>query len=245
MKSAHKLLDLAAVRAFLSLIFPEKCPLCGKGNPADGSPDMFCKECLDTMQFVKGSPCPVCGGDINGIFEICPDCLAEPQRKWVRGYSVFRYTNGAAAAVRRYKYGNEIALAKPFGKLLAGVINSPEQYAEIIPVPLHWIRFLQRGYNQSLLLSLELSKWTGIPAVSRLRRVRNTKHQAFLEREDRLKNIRGAFRVRKPEQIAGKRVLLIDDVMTTGSTLSECAAILTEAGAVVDIAVIARRQSRL
>lgn len=245
MKNVHNHSFLKVVHVFFSLFFPEKCPLCSTGDPADGSDSMFCKECLDSMQFIKGAPCPVCGGDINGIFEICPDCLSEPERKWKKGYSVFRYTDGAAVAIRKYKYGKEIALAKPFGKLLAGTITEPGQYAEIIPVPLHWIRFFQRGYNQSQLLAKELSRWTGIPAVNRLKRIRNTKHQAFLEREDRLKNIRGAFRVRKPEEIRGKRILLIDDVMTTGSTLSECADILSKAGAVVDIAVIARRQSRL
>lgn len=197
------------------------------------------------MQFIHGKPCPVCGGEINGIFDICPDCLAEPRRKWVHAYAVFRYTEGAAEAVRLYKYGKRVALARPFGRLLAGTIEHPEQYSEIVPVPLHWIRFIQRGYNQSVLLGEELSRWTGIPLARRLKRVRNTKHQAFLEKEDRKKNIKGAFAVRKPEQIKGRRVLLIDDVMTTGSTLAECADILTKAGAVVDVAVIARRQTRL
>lgn len=210
----------------------------------DDSPDMFCKTCLMAMQFIHGKPCPVCGGDINGIFDICPDCLSESERKWKHAYAVFRYTEGAAVAIRRLKYGNDVALARPLGRLLAGVIEHPEQYSEIVPVPLHWFRYLQRGYNQSVLLAEELSRWTGIPVARRLKRIRNTKHQAFLEREDRKKNIKGAFIVRKPEQIKGKRVLLLDDVMTTGSTLAECAKILTKAGAVVDVAVIARRQTR-
>ena len=234
-----------SVRFLFSLFYPECCPLCGNEPPMDGSPDMFCKNCLMTMQFIHGKPCPVCGGDINGIFDICPDCLAEPKRKWNHAYAVFRYNEGAAEAVRKFKYGNETALAKPFGKLMAGVIPDPEQYAEIIPVPLHWIRFLQRGYNQSVLLGEELSRHTHIPLSRRLKRIRNTKHQAFLEKDARKKNIKGAFSVRKPEEIKGKRVLLIDDVMTTGSTLAECADILTKAGAIVDVAVIARRQTRL
>lgn len=196
------------------------------------------------MQFIHGKPCPVCGGDLNGIFDICPDCLAEPKRKWEHAFAVFRYTEGAAEAVRRFKYGGDVALARPLGRLLAGVIDTPEVYSEIVPVPLHWIRYLQRGYNQSVLLGEELSRWSKIPLARRLKRVRNTKHQAFLEKEDRKKNIKGAFVVRKPEQINGKRVLLIDDVMTTGSTLAECADILTRAGAIVDVAVIARRQTR-
>ena len=230
---------------FASMIFFEKCPLCGEDIPFDGSDDMFCRNCLAGMYFVHGKPCPVCGGDNQGIFDVCPDCLAEPERKWERGYSLFRYTDEAAVAIRKFKYGRETALARPFGKLLAGVIDHPEQYAEIIPVPLHWIRFLQRGYNQSRLLGEELSRHTGIPVRERLRRIRNTKHQAFLEKDDRKRNIKGAFVVRHPEKIRGKRVLLIDDVMTTGSTLSECSSVLTDAGAVVDVAVIARRQTRL
>lgn len=233
------------VRFFLALLFPERCPLCGEEPPMDDSPDMFCKTCLDSMQFIHGKPCPVCGGDINGIFEICPDCLAEPKRKWNHAYAVFRYNEGAAVAVRKFKYGNKVALARPFGKFMASVIPEAEQYSEIVPVPLHWIRFIQRGYNQSVLLGEELSRHTGIPLRRRLKRIRNTKHQAFLEKEARKKNIKGAFSVRKPDQIKGKRVLLIDDVMTTGSTLAECAEILTDAGAIVDVAVIARRQTRL
>ena len=232
------------VRFFLSVFLPERCPFCNDEPPMDGSPDMFCKTCLMSMQFIHGKPCPVCGGDINGIFDTCPDCLAEPARPWERAYAIFRYTDSAAVAVRMFKYGNNVALARPFGKLLAGTIENPEQYSEIIPVPLHWIRFIQRGYNQSVLLGEELSRHTGIPLVRRLKRIRNTKHQAFLEKEERKTNIKGAFSVRAPEKIRGKRVLLIDDVMTTGSTLAECAAVLTAAGAIVDIAVIARRQTR-
>lgn len=211
----------------------------------DGSPDMFCKTCLMTMQFIHGKPCPVCGGDINGIFDICPDCLAEPKRQWQKAYAAFRYTEGAAEAIRRYKYGKQVSLARPFGKLLAGTIENPSQYSEIVPVPLHWFRFILRGYNQSVLLGEELSRWTGIPVARRLKRIRNTKHQAFLDKDDRKKNIKGAFSVRNPEEIKGKKVLLVDDVMTTGSTLAECAKILIKAGAIVDIAVIARRQTRL
>ena len=240
---AHRL-PQRLVRFFLSLFLPERCPLCGEEPPMDDSPDMFCKTCLMSMQFIHGKPCPVCGGDINGIFDTCPDCLAEPARPWKRAYAIFRYTEGAAVAVRKFKYGKEVTLAHPFGRLLAGTIEHPEQYSEIIPVPLHWVRFIQRGYNQSVLLGEELSRWTGIPLKRRLKRIRNTKHQAFLEKEERKTNIKGAFAVRYPEQIKGKRVLLIDDVMTTGSTLAECAEILTKAGAIVDIAIIARRQTR-
>ena len=233
------------MRFFPGFFLPERCPLCGKGIPADGIGGMFCRECLLTMRFVHGTPCPVCGGDINGIFSKCPDCMAAPARPWERGYSVFRYEGGAAEAVRKFKYGGNVSLARPLGRLLAGVVEKPERYDAIVPVPLHWFRFLQRGYNQSVLLGEELSRRTGIPLVRGLVRIRNTKHQAFLEKEERMKNLRGAFRTRKPETLKGRRILLIDDVMTTGSTLAECAELLTGAGAAVDIAVVARRQTRL
>ena len=241
----HRPKSVRMVRFLLDSFLPDGCPLCGDPVPVDGTGGMFCKNCLLTMQFIHGNPCPVCGGDINGIFSKCPDCMASPARPWKRGYAVFRYNEGAAEAVRLFKYGGNVSLARPFGRLLAGVIEKPERYDAIVPVPLHWFRFLQRGYNQSVLLGEELSRRTGIPLVRGLARVRNTKHQAFLEKEERMKNIRGAFRVRNPETVKGCRLLLIDDVMTTGSTLAECAGLLTDAGASVDVAVIARRQTRL
>ena len=127
--------------------------------------------------------------------------------------------------------GNEL------GKLVAG-FHPPLTFDAIVPVPLHWTRKWSRGFNQSLILARSVSKSTDLPLFSVLRRVKRTKDQTHLSREERLANVRGAFRVTK--DVDGKKLLLLDDVTTTGATLEECRRVLAEAGAAqVSAAVVA------
>lgn len=112
----------------------------------------------------------------------------------------------------------------------------------IIPIPLHYTRMIKRRYNQSALLAKELNKLCGIPVdLAGVVRHRKTKPQVEFSGHERIKNVKGAFRVKHPDKLCGKRVLLIDDVMTTGSTLKECALAILEAGAAsVDTLTVAR-----
>jgi len=203
---------------------------------------MFCADCLKKLPFITGRRCPACGGFLSGIFESCSDCLSSGERPWHAAYAVFSYRDAAAEAVRLFKFGKRTALAKPFGRFMAESLPDSSAYDFLVPVPLHWFRFLQRGFNQSLLLAEEVSGRTGIPVLNALYRTRYTRHQAFLNREERLKNIHGVFSLRSPETIRGKKILLIDDVMTTGTTLEEAVRMLLKSAAEVDVLVLARRQ---
>lgn len=134
--------------------------------------------------------------------------------------------------IHRLKYyGDEPAgryLGTELGKLVAGLNSSPAWDA-IVPVPLHWTRKWSRGFNQSLILAGALSNTTGLLILSALRRVKRTKDQTRLSRQERLANVRGAFHVVK--DVVGKKLLLLDDVTTTGATLEECRRVLADAGA--------------
>ena len=135
-------------------------------------------------------------------------------------------------------------LSGPLGEFLSAALPRDEAFDQVTPVPLHWWRRWERGFNQSELLALTLQKRCGIPTVRALRRIRRTESQAGLSNTARRKNVAAAFECRA--DVRGKRVLLIDDVMTTGSTAAACAAALKRAGAKrVTLLTVARVDRRL
>jgi len=146
--------------------------------------------------------------------------------------------------IHLYKYGRIKTLAGPLGELLAAAVPRNESFDAIVPVPLHWLRQWKRGFNQSAVLARQLSRTVGAPVVSALRRTRSTLVQAGLSNTARRRNVAQAFGSRG-RSVAGKRILLIDDVMTTGSTAAACARALREAGAArVTVATVARVDRR-
>ena len=146
-----------------------------------------------------------------------------------------------------YKYGRIETLSQPLAEFLAAALPLGERFDAVVPVPLHWRKQWQRGFNQSDLLAQAMARRRGIPVVRALARTRFTKTQAGLSNTERRKNVAAAFRCRRvAETLAGQRVLLIDDVMTTGSTAAACARALKRAGAAgVVLATIARVDRRL
>ena len=122
-------------------------------------------------------------------------------------------------------------LALPLSALLARALPVDERFDLVVPVPLHWRKQWRRGFNQSELLARHLAKRRGIPAVNALRRKRHTAVQAGLALAGRRRNVAGAFEVRGDMNLSGKRILLVDDVMTTGATAAACASKLKQAGA--------------
>ena len=148
--------------------------------------------------------------------------------------------------IHLYKYGRIQTLARPLGRLLADAVPREEEFDAIVPVPLHWLRQWRRGFNQSEVLARGLSRNLGIPVISALRRTRSTQVQAGLSNTARRRNVSQAFRARRGISLAGKRVLLVDDVMTTGSTAAACARALKRAGAArVTLATVARVDRRM
>jgi ComF family protein len=171
-------------------------------------------------------------------------------RAGLRGFDE-AYCFGAYEGVLRdlihlYKYGRMRPMAKPLGRLLAGALPRDRRFDAVVPVPLHWRRRWARGFNQSELLAREMARRCGVPVRAVVRRTRATRTQAGLSNTHRRDNVAGAFRVKRGASVQGLRLLLVDDVMTTGATASACAAALKRAGAQsVALLALARVDRRL
>ncbi len=156
-------------------------------------------------------------------------------RQYAKHRSVGLYEGVLVEAVKSLKYRSRMSISRKLGRMMAAIALGDAEMREaelVLPVPLHRVRERERGFNQTLLLAKEISKETGIPVVDRiLIRKRYTRQQTTLSRKRRRPNVAGAFSVVYPQQIEGKPILLVDDVTTTGATLEECAATLTDAGA--------------
>ena len=161
-------------------------------------------------------------------------------------YCFGSYEGTLRQLIHLYKYGRIQTLSKPLADFLAAALPLDERFDMVTPVPLHWRKQWQRGFNQSELLAQAVARRRGVPVLRALGRTRFTKTQAGLSNTERRKNVAAAFRCRRASQaLAGQRVLLIDDVMTTGSTAAACARALKQAGAVkVVLATIARVDRR-
>lgn len=223
-------------------LFP--CPGCGRAFAV--SPNAFCPECLAKLPRLDNSItiCPGCGGELDSALAVCSQCLAEPQRLWHKATALMEYRAYGRKLIHHYKFHNASALARPFAVLLAEKLKEDNITADfIIPIPLHSIRLRQRGYNQAALLGGLLSKSTGITLLHALTRTDRRTAQSKRNRSDRHKALKNSFSlVIPPEILDGKRILLLDDILTTGATLNSAAsAILKHAHpAEIHTVVIAR-----
>jgi ComF family protein len=160
-------------------------------------------------------------------------------------YSYGSYEGTLRELVHLFKYGGVRPLAGPFGKLLARALPRETAFDVIVPMPLHWFKKWQRGFNQSDLLACEISKKWGVPVRTLVRRQKATRPQAGLTNSKRRANMSGAFKIPRGRSLAGIRVLLVDDVVTTGATASACARVLKRAGAAhVALLALARTDRR-
>ena len=196
------------------------------------SAEFFCSSCRTPFQ----NAFPL---DANGRCALCRSGL----RGFDAAYSFGTYEGVLRKLIHLYKYGKVKTLARPLSGLLAQALPRDEAFDAAVPVPLYWRRRLQRGFNQAELLARGLSRRTGIPVVRALGRLRPTPAQAGLSNSARRQNVSQAFRARG---VQGKRILLIDDVMTTGATAASCAAALKQAGARrVSLLTVARVDRRM
>jgi ComF family protein len=191
--------------------------------------------------------CVRCGTPFQNRFPLDEQGCCALCRAGVRGFDA-AYCFGSYEGVLRqlihlYKYGRIQTLSRPLGEMLRAALPGHECFDLLVPVPLHWRRRWQRGFNQSELLARFLSRRCGIPVSCALRRVRSTTAQAGLSNTARRRNVTAAFRCRRP--LDGKRILLIDDVLTTGSTAAACATALRRSGAAkISLLTIARADRR-
>ncbi|MFZ2052668.1 MAG: ComF family protein [Candidatus Aminicenantales bacterium] len=217
------------------LLFPSSCEICRALLVRPGE-KVVCRNCLDGLRMTDSPFCLCCGRFFNGSGEshLCAVCL-ERRPSFVRHRSVARYEGVVKDIILIYKYRGFEVLSRCLGDFIIRNLGREEDLwsglEAIIPVPLHPAKERSRGFNQARLLARRLSQLTNVPLVNRcLVKVRPTPAQTSLKACDRETNLRGTFRVRKPAGLAGKVVLLVDDVCTTGSTLRECSKALRQAG---------------
>ncbi|MDI6851349.1 MAG: ComF family protein [bacterium] len=201
------------------------------------------------LEAIFPSFCYVCGKPSKGI--LCEDCRKRFEKKRIdkiffpdsdhlsRIYIVFEYRDEVQKLIEEFKYGKRKEVARYFSPYLSGFSLS---YDFIVPVPLHPVRFRERGFNQSELIAERLSKEYSIPLMKRgIKRIKYTVQQANLTRNERLQNLSGAFYVKHPERFEGKKILLIDDVYTTGATIENLAKAFRNFPSRVDGFVIASK----
>ncbi len=222
-------------------LFPPACPLCSRTLPIDWS-DIFCADCLAGFRPVPEAHCPRCALPFAGAAttpHLCGRCTSQPPA-YVRIYSVGLYEQSVRRAIHQFKFNQKISLDRPLGTLLEQAIDADLELDLVIPVPLHRKRLQQRSYNQALLLAREFARIRKLNvATDLLIKVRETPPQQGLTAREREKNLQGSFELQAG--INGKRVLLVDDVMTTGATVSACSRLLMAGGAAaVSVGVIGR-----
>jgi ComF family protein len=236
-------------RGLLDLVLPPRCLLCQARVETQGA---LCVECWRGISFL-GTPCCSCCGlpfpyEPGAGEVLCAGCLAYHPR-FDRARSVFSYDDHSRGLVLALKHGDKLQGVPAFGQWLARAGADLLAEADLVaPVPLHWTRLWRRRYNQSALLAkAACAAWQRpdrpVPAFAPdlLVRRRRTPSQGHRSRLQRAENVRGAFRVRRKGAVEDKRVLLIDDVLTSGATVEECARVLHRAGAAgVDVLTLAR-----
>lgn len=231
--------------ALLDVILPPICHVCHSFIPNAGTLHI-CPSCRDLLPLVSSPLCPICGVPFagSGSDHRCGECLTHPPH-FDTAQAHFLYEGAIRDLIHSFKYNQLTHLRYPLALLALEGIHHVHDPQLIIPVPLHRSRLRQRGFNQAVLLGKVLSSQLSLPMMpDALIRTRPTEPQIDLSAAERRLNVKGAFSVSKPGAVAGKRILLLDDIMTTGSTMNECARELKNAGATMVIASTIARTPR-
>jgi ComF family protein len=241
-KLLHSLLELKD--DLLDFVYPQHCAICKKYLRREEKD--ICEVCWNSLVILTDPFCPYCKSFIKKGDTECGFCKSAGEfsedHNILLVRSLGRFDDYYKELIHRFKYGKKIPLGKSLGQRLGETINDDSVFLKsdfktqnscfLIPVPLHKSRYRERGFNQSEIVADGISKITGLSVLKNvLKRKKNTKDQTNLSREQREENVRDAFVVSCPEMTKGKNVILVDDVITTGATLSECARMLKQAGA--------------
>lgn len=236
--------------------YPRVCRHCEvllpEDSPRNGVEAWLCELCRDELLPVAAPYCGVCGEPFSGAMTEAFRCSNCEGRRTAYDFAVagYKITGPLRELIHHYKYGKDLSLRAALADMLLPALKDPRLASldltqwVLVPVPLHVTRRIWRGFNQSWELCRQISKLTGIPAAQPLNRQFRTAPQAHLQRRKRLANLKGAFGLRrnlpwkKAENLRGKNILLVDDVLTTGATAHECAKVLKQGAGVEKVVVI-------
>jgi competence protein ComFC len=232
------------LQAAVSLLYPATCTVCGKHV---GVGEYLCDGCEAKIVRIVPPFCETCSepfeGSINTAFT-CANC-AHRSIDFNTAVAAYRGRGIVRDVIHEFKYNRQIHLRHLVARWLRAALDDERlrdcRFDVIVPVPLHPARQRERGFNQASELADLLSAHTSIPCSPLLKRIRYTTTQTALDRSERMENLHNAFRLRKNADVRGLRVLLVDDILTTGSTLNECARVLKRAGAISVHAATAAR----
>jgi len=220
-------------KGLLNMLYPLRCASCGKALEAAAGTGV-CAACESGIRQNTGPSCPKCGRALSAGAPYCAECK-NTDFVFSVARSACLYDGVLKGLVHLFKYKGKIALSRLFAGKMLGFLSENGYVADGVDlvtfVPMHPSRRRGRDYNQSEVLAGIVAKALRLPPIAALDKVRPTKRQNELSRAERLANLAGAFRSRRGLALDGARILLIDDVMTTGATLNECARALKAAGA--------------
>lgn len=233
------------MQSVLKVLYPDRCMSCGDQVAANGA---LCGPCWQATPFIGGTVCDICGqplvGDDPAGTALCDDCQTTA-RPWVRGRAALIYRDNGRRLVLALKHGDRLDLARPAARWMAQAgATFLRQGMAAVPVPAHPWRLLRRRYNQAAILAQSLSRHSGLEYLpDALVRIRTTRTQDGMSKDERFRNMSGAIRPhpRRSSCLRSRAVVIVDDVMTSGATLSAAAEAAYAAGATeVCVLVLAR-----
>jgi len=217
----------AYIDTFLNLIFPRNiyCIVCGDGIRNTEKYSM-CQSCRDKAPFISSRECEKCGKPLETLYlpSKCPDCVSA-NHYFTRGYSCVEYDDHMKQLVYKLKYGKQRYLAYHMAEMMSDKLQKQglENLDVIVPVPLYKTKLRQREFNQAQLLAKYIGKVMDWPVDDKhLIRIRETRSQNELSRDERKENVKNAFRLVSEDAFPGKKILLVDDIYTTGNTIDAC-----------------------
>ena len=235
----NKVFSVSAIRdifsGLLDVLYPRHCFACDKSLHEEKN-TYVCESCLEIMEATEAKRCIKCGLKLGpGIASSnkgCHECK-DTNLGFEKSFFVSDNIEPAKTLIHQFKYKKHMCLATPLGSLLTNLLHQKTigEIDIVVPVPLHWKKKQERGFNQSELMARKISRKLSIPiSTNNLFRAKNTLSQTQLSRTQRQRNVKGAFEVKNPEMFYQRNILLVDDVLTTGMTASECAKSLKNAG---------------
>ena len=240
---------MSFLHRILDFLFPANCSFC-RSPIGNSAVPCFCSQCWGDFSAVRGPVCPSCGRPFGSPEALshspeheCGACRKR-QPHYDQALAAGLFEGPLREAIHIYKYRPVRSLGKPLAQWMTDHVRVKVPLDMVMPVPLHTKRLRMRGFNQALLLAVGAAERFNIPLVyDNLVRVRYTRPQVELSGQERTANVQGAFHLVRPDAVGDKRVLLIDDVYTTGATMNECARVLKDAGAAAVIVLTLARTS--